>query len=106
MWLSVPVSEGGGNYSITTSRLGIIESLIGEFSSARLSPALSLDKRLAGFQLAAPTAQRRTHRSRTARQRPGERGQVEAAEASLRGAGWGGEVRLQLSVCSGKSNAM
>ena len=49
----VPVSEGGGNYSITSSQLGIIDSLIGESLAATLSPAVSLDKRLAGFQLGA-----------------------------------------------------
>ena len=47
----VPVTEGGGNYSITSSSWGIIDSLIGEFLAATLSPAVSLDKRLAGFQL-------------------------------------------------------
>ena len=71
--LDVPVSEGGGNYSITTSRLGIIDSLIGEFSPATLSPAVSLDKRLAGFQLvaAAQAVELRTRRSHPARHRPG-----------------------------------
>ena len=56
----VPVSEGGGNYSITSSQLGIIDSLIGESLAATLSPAVSLDKRLAEFQLGAAAEQSST----------------------------------------------
>ena len=56
----VPVTEGGGNYSITSSSWGIIDSLIGEFLAPTLSPPVSLDKRLAGFQLGAAAEQSST----------------------------------------------
>ena len=85
----VPVSEGGGNYSITSSQLGIIDSLIGESLAATLSPAVSLDKRLAGFQLAAPApaVQHRKHRSH----QPGTV-QVTEARPSYTLGGGGGQV--------------
>ena len=47
------------------SQPAVIDSLIGEFSPATVSPAVSLDKRLAGFQLAPPPVQAHISPSQT-----------------------------------------